>query len=131
MLFSGWSGLKRCSKGDEYLAQQEPDPSDQAMEVVADGCEDGVGGVAPTEPEIVSAHAMVGLEIADDGLDGGPSWRLMLGVTPRFWPDMKTLNLRSGGALWPRYPLSARMRSRVLPTSASISGITVAKVCPS
>ena len=50
------------------------------------------------------------------------------GVTPRFCPERKTLNLQWGGALWPRYPLSARMRAMVLPMSASMSGITVARV---
>src|SRR6266571_4603475 len=49
--------------------------------------------------------------------------RLIFGVTPRFWPERKTLGLWSGGALWPRYPLSAKMRAMVLPTSASMSGI--------
>jgi hypothetical protein len=34
-----------------------------------------------------------------------------------------------GGALWPRYPLSARMQATVLPTSESMSGITVARQC--
>src|ERR1700704_5478291 len=43
------------------------------------------------------------------------SSRLIFGVTPRFWPERKTLSLWSGGALWPRYPLSARMRAMVLP----------------
>lgn len=46
------------------------------------------------EPEIIAVHAVLGLEMADDGLDGGPAtqFRVCLGVTPRFWPEMKTLN---------------------------------------
>jgi hypothetical protein len=28
---------------------------------------------SPPEPEIVAAHAVLGLEMADDGLDGGPA----------------------------------------------------------
>jgi len=52
------------------LEQQNPEPADQAAEVVADGGEDGVIGVAAPEPEIVAAHAVLGLEVADDGLDG-------------------------------------------------------------
>jgi hypothetical protein len=55
------------------LAQQKPEPADQAAEVVAGGGEDGVGGVAPTVPEIVAAHAVLGFEMADDGFDGGPA----------------------------------------------------------
>ena len=33
------------------MAQQEPEPSDQAAEVAANGGEDGIGGVAASEPE--------------------------------------------------------------------------------
>ncbi|MGY4333571.1 hypothetical protein ACVWWG_007988 [Bradyrhizobium sp. LB7.2] len=77
------------------MAQQQAEPADEATEVVASGGEDGVGGVVAAEPEIIAAHAVLGLEMADDGFDGGlrRSSRLMLGVTPRFWPEMKTLNL--------------------------------------
>ena len=57
--------------------------------------------------------------------------RLMAGVTRRFCPVVKTRSLYMPGALWPRYPASARMRLRVAPVSASISGITVARVWPS
>jgi hypothetical protein len=53
------------------MAQQNPEPADEASEVVAGGGEDGVGGVAAPESEIVAAHAVLGLEMADDGLDGG------------------------------------------------------------
>ena len=38
-----------------------PEPADEAAEVVADGGEDGVGGVAVPEPEIVAAEVVVGL----------------------------------------------------------------------
>jgi hypothetical protein len=53
--------------------QQEPEPADEAAEVVAGGGEDGVGGITAREPEIVAGHAMLGFEMADDGLDGGPA----------------------------------------------------------
>jgi hypothetical protein len=76
MLLSGWSGPKRCHEGEEHVAQQKPEPADQAAEIVAGGGEDGVGSIAPTEPEIVSAHAVLGFEMADDGLDGGPAAQL-------------------------------------------------------
>ncbi len=77
------------------------------MEVVAGGGQDSVGGVAPAIPEIVTAHAMLDFEMAMTGstADLRRNWRLIWGVTPRFWPEMKILNLQSGGALWPRYPL--------------------------
>ena len=70
--------MKRRHESDENLAQQKPEPSDQATEVVADSCEDGVCRIAPTEPEIVSAHAMLGLEMADHGFDRGPAAKLAL-----------------------------------------------------
>jgi hypothetical protein len=53
------------------LVRQEPEPSNEAAEVVAGGYENGVGNVAVMELKIVAAHAVFGLEIADDGFDGG------------------------------------------------------------
>jgi len=47
-------------EGNEYLAQQKPEPPDQAAEVIACGGEDGVGGVTSTIPEIVATHAVLG-----------------------------------------------------------------------
>ena len=55
------------------MAQQKPEPSDQAAEVVADGGEDGVGSVTSTIPEIVATHAVLGFEMADHRLNGGPA----------------------------------------------------------
>jgi hypothetical protein len=55
------------------MAQQKSEPEDQASEVVTGGGEDGVVGIALTEPEIVAAHAVFGFEMDDDGLDGGPA----------------------------------------------------------
>ena len=54
--------------------------------------------------EVVAAHAVLGFDVADHGLDGGAAAQLAFdrSVTRRFWPEMKTLNLWSGGALWPR-----------------------------
>ena len=34
--------------------------------------EDGVDGVAAGVGKVIAAHAVVFLEVADDGLDGGP-----------------------------------------------------------
>ena len=53
------------------IAQQQRQPADEAAEVVADGGEDGIGGVTLTMPEVVAVHAMVGFEMSDHGLDGG------------------------------------------------------------
>ncbi|SIO37344.1 hypothetical protein SAMN05443247_04553 [Bradyrhizobium erythrophlei] len=65
--------MKVRAENGQDLAQQNPEPADRAAEVVADGGEDGVIGVAAPEPEIVAAHAVLGFEMADDGLDGGPA----------------------------------------------------------
>lgn len=44
---------------------------------------------------MVAAHSVLGFEMSDDGFDDGPAaqFTLDLGVTPCFWPEMKTLNL--------------------------------------
>jgi hypothetical protein len=75
------------------LVQQEPEPADHAAKVVVGRGEDGVGGVAATEPEVVAIHAVLGFEMADNGFDGGPAaqFALDVGRHPRFWPKMKTL----------------------------------------
>jgi hypothetical protein len=59
------------------------------------GGQDGVGSVAPTVPEIVAAHAVLGFEMADHGFDCGPAAQLAFdrGCHAPFWPEMKTLNL--------------------------------------
>ena len=68
-----WIDQRFGEESAEDLAQQQAEPADQAAEVVAGGGEDGVGGVAPTVPEIVAAHSVLGFEMADDGLDSGPA----------------------------------------------------------
>jgi hypothetical protein len=40
--------------------------------------EDGIAGVALPVPEKVAAHAVFGLEVADDRLDGGSAARFKL-----------------------------------------------------
>jgi len=45
-------------------------------EVIADGSEHGVDGVAGRMGKIIAAHAMLGFHVADDRLDGGPSPQL-------------------------------------------------------
>ena len=46
-------------------------------------------------PEIVPPHSMFGFEVADHRLDGRAAAELAL-------DKVNTLNLESGGALWPR-----------------------------
>ena len=46
------------------------------MEVVAGGGEDGVDGIAGVVCKIIAAHAVLGLEMADDWLDGGAAPQL-------------------------------------------------------
>ena len=45
------------------------EPGEEPAEVVAGGGENGVGGVALGSGEIVSAHAVLGLGVADDRFD--------------------------------------------------------------
>ena len=54
------------------MAHQQAEPADEATEVVAGDGENGVGGVPLAEPEIIAAQAVLGFEMADDRLDGGP-----------------------------------------------------------
>jgi hypothetical protein len=56
---------------DQDLAQKNPEPSEDAAEVVSDGGEDGVCGVAGTAFEIAAAEVTFGFHVADHGLDGG------------------------------------------------------------
>ena len=55
------------------MPQQKPEPADEAAEVVAGSGEDGVEGIALLVGTIIAAHAVLGFEMADDGLDGGPA----------------------------------------------------------
>ena len=56
-------------EGEQGSEQQKAEPADQAAEVVADGGEDGVDGVAACMGEVIAAHAVVVLEMADYRLD--------------------------------------------------------------
>jgi hypothetical protein len=133
MPISDLSGLKRCEDREEDLAQQSPEPADQTAEVVADGSHDGVGGVTAAVPEIVAVHAVLGFEMADHRLDGGPA------AQPAFDPGRHAPFL--AGDEDPELVIRRRVvaavslvsekASRVLPASALMSGITVASVGPS
>jgi len=65
-------------------------PSEQAAEVVFDGSQDGIGGLAGTACEVVASHSMLGLDMADHGSTAARRRRSrpITAVTPRFWPEM-------------------------------------------
>ena len=76
-------------------AQKLREPAQEQAEVVGGGGEGGVAAVAVTALEIVEIHAMLGLDVADHGLDGGARLisRRMAAVTRRTWPETQTRNL--------------------------------------
>lgn len=77
-------------------------PSEEEAEVVAGRGEDGVDAVAVTAFEVIAAKSVLGLEMADDRLDGGSALHLAadgLGDAADLAGD-QTRNLR--GWLWPR-----------------------------
>ena len=57
-------------------ARKSRQPAQEKAEVVAGGGEHGVDAVAVGSLEIVAAHAVLGLEMADDRLYRGPSFHL-------------------------------------------------------
>src|SRR3546814_17335266 len=67
-----WGSEDRQEQGTQECFQ----PADEEAEVVAGGGEDGVGVVAVAALEIVALHAVLGLDVADDGLDGGAPFHL-------------------------------------------------------
>lgn len=56
--------------------QERLEPSQEEAEVEADGGEDRVGAVAVATSEMIAAHTVLGLQVADDGLDGGATSHL-------------------------------------------------------
>ena len=74
---SGVGGVEaaRVESSDEGT-QNRRQPAQEEMEVVAGGGEDGIDAVAVWSFEVIAAHAVLGLEMADDGLDGGASLHL-------------------------------------------------------
>ena len=66
---SAWGELKSEDELDEDLVPQELQPANEAAEVLADGGEDCIAGIALAVPEVIATHAMLGLEVADHGLD--------------------------------------------------------------
>lgn len=107
-----------------------PEPVEQEGEVVSGGGQHGVEGVAL--PAVVAAHPMLGLDVADDGLDGGGASHLALDG----WGDAAFLATGEDPELVAlrcvMAPIaSARMRPISLPMVFSMSGMTVAGVWPS
>jgi hypothetical protein len=75
------------------MAQQEAEPADQAEEVVS-----ASGRTALMLDQNEHAHPRIGLtQTHPMAAPAAPASRapgcLILGVTPCFWPEMKTLNL--------------------------------------
>jgi len=71
--------LRDRAGSGEQLDQGTPkrcEPAQEQAEVVAGGGEDGVAAVAVAALEIVPVHAVLGLDVADDGLDGGAALHL-------------------------------------------------------
>src|SRR5215831_5215211 len=71
------ANTRRCH--DERLEQgtQKPrQPAQEKSEVVAGGGEHGVDAVAVTALEMIAAHTVLGLHVADDRLDRGTTFHL-------------------------------------------------------
>jgi hypothetical protein len=119
--------------GDPEAEQDKPEPGEQAAEVITGGCEHGVAGVAVAVGQEVTAHAVVFLAMADDGLDGasafelasdglGDATLLVLGV------NLECVLLRSVMALVSGVGENAESAA---PVTASMRGSTVLSVWPS
>ena len=92
--------------GRSGLDVKNPQPNEDATQVVADGGEDGIGGISGGSFQIAAAEMASRFHMPITGAMA-EQWRsshLMAPNTPRFWPEMKT---RCGfEASWPRYPFS-------------------------
>ena len=65
------SVAKRPKEAQEFL-----EPGEDTTEVVADGGEDDVGGVSGAAFEIAPSEVAFGLQVPDDGFDGGSASQL-------------------------------------------------------
>ena len=75
---------------------------------MADGGEDGIGGVAGGSLEIAAAEMALGLHVADHGLDGGAASQLTLDCTEReraLGADIQLLNFQDEMARPERFEL--------------------------
>ena len=57
---------------------KKPQPCEEAAKAVAGGGEHGVDGVAAGMGEVIAAHVVVLLEVADDRFNGGPPFEFAL-----------------------------------------------------
>jgi hypothetical protein len=106
---------------------------EQASEVVASGGEDGVGGGAVGSGEVVSAHAVLGLGVANDRFDRGAAAEFVfdgLGNAASLAGDID-LELVAGRGVVAAIAAVGNDTGKGAPICASISGITVASVWPS
>jgi len=78
---------KESKESYENDAQQKPQPVEKEAEVVADRGEHGVDGVADAVSEVIVAHAVLGLEMTDYGLDGRTPFHLAFDL----WSDAALL----------------------------------------
>ena len=62
--------MRWLAEQDQQSEQQEPQPGEEETEVITGGGEHGVDGVAGGMRQVIAVHAVLGLEMADDGLDG-------------------------------------------------------------
>ncbi len=53
-------------------------PGEDAAEVVTDGREDDVGRIAGAAFKVAAAEVTIGLQVSDDGFDGGAAAQLAL-----------------------------------------------------
>jgi hypothetical protein len=70
--------MRWLAKRDQQSGQQEPQLGEEQAKVVTGGGEDGVEGIAAGMRQVVAPPAVLGLEMADDGLDGSTASDLTL-----------------------------------------------------
>src|SRR2546423_15267705 len=72
---------ERCEERLQQGAQKPSEPAQEEAKVVAGGGEHSIDAVAVASLEIIAAHAVLGLGMADDRFDGGAAPHL---ATDRF-----------------------------------------------
>ncbi|MGY3225005.1 hypothetical protein ACVIM5_005612 [Bradyrhizobium sp. USDA 4512] len=70
--------VERAPERDQQQAQKFSEPGEDATEVVSDGGENDVGGIAGAALEVAPAEVSFGFEVSDDGLNGGAAAQLTL-----------------------------------------------------
>ena len=98
--------MKQNDQESDGSEQQEPEPPEQEAEVVTCGGEDGIDSVALAVPEIIAAHAVLGLEMPDDRFDPGGQ----LNATNAVGTD--SVAMRSPCRMRPGYSLASSVAGR-------------------